>query len=273
MQGAPGSEQPVGARPCPSCGAPSDESARYCASCGRASAGSPGGVDIGNWVSAGWALFRTDIPMAVAIPLIVLAPAIVFFMVGYLGMVAMALLTEEGSGVPHLVPMLLGALLAAVALCLALAVPALQGGIYACFLQGIRTGKLTADNLWTGFGRWWACTWVTWMLGGAAALCLPLMLILIGFPLLLGLLTLHWLSLFRIMDKGRGGIEALSFAGRALRGRLWIMLLYTLLMFTLMNAGVPAMYFGVLVTIPIADAALAAGYDSLSKEQEPAPVH
>ncbi|UCC67400.1 MAG: zinc ribbon domain-containing protein [Armatimonadota bacterium] len=272
MQGAPDSEQVGAERRCPSCGAASDESARYCPSCGRALVGRAAGTDIGNWVSAGWALFLRDIPIAIAIPLIVVIPAVGFFILGYFGFFTLAIVAEEASGAPYIVPIVLGALLGAEAVFLFLVIPALQGGIYACFLQGIRTGKLTADNLWAGFRRWWACTWVSALLGGAAVLCLPLMFILIGLPLLLGLLTLHWLSLFRIVDKGGGGIEALSFACRAFRGRPWIMLVYTLLMFILMNAGVAAMYFGVLVTIPIADAAFAATYDSLSKEQEPAPV-
>ncbi len=271
MQGAPGSGQPGVEGRCPSCGAASEESARYCPSCGRALVGGAGDIEIGNWVSAGWALFLRDIPMAIAIPLIVLIPAVGFCVLGYFGFFALAIIAEEVSGMPHLVPILMGALLGAGLLFFFLALPALQGGVYACFLQGIRTGKLTADDLWTGFRRWWPCTWVTCLLVGAAALCMPLMFLLIGIPLVLGLLTLHWLSLFRIVDKGRGGIEALSFAWCAFRGRPWIMLVYTLLMFTLMNAGVAAMYFGVLVTVPIADAALAAGYDSLSKEQETVP--
>jgi len=249
-----------------------DASARYCPSCGRARVGRAGGIDIGKWVSAGWALFLTNIPVAIAIPLIVVIPVIAFFVLSYFGFFAVAILTEEAPGVPPLVPIALGTILGAIALFLAVAVPALQGGIYACFLQGIRTRKLTGDHLWTGFRRWWACTWVTWLLGGASVLCLPLMFILIGFPLLLVLSTLHWLSLFHIVDKGRGGMEALSFACRALGRHVWIMLVYTLLMLVLMNAGVAAMYLGVLVTVPIADAALAAAYDSLSKEQDPAPA-
>ena len=257
---------------CPSCGAASSESARYCPCCGRALSESAGDIDIGKWIGAGWAVFLRDIPVAIAIPLIVVIPVVGFFALSYFGFFAVAILTEEAPGVPRLVPIALGAILGTIALFLALAVPALRGGIYACFLQGTRTGKLTADSLGMGFRRWWACTWVTWLLGGASVLCLPLMFILIGFPLLLGLSTLQWLSLFHIVDKGRGGMEALSFAWGCLRGRMWIMLLYTLLMLALMSAGVAAMYFGVLVTVPIADAALAASYDSLSKEQEPAPA-
>ena len=258
---------------CPSCGAASSESARYCPACGRALVGRPGDIDIGKWISAGWAVFLRDIPFAIAIPLIVVIPVIGLLVLYYFALFAVTILGEEAHGVPPLVPIAVGAMLGAIALCLALAVPALQGGIYACFLQGIRARTLTGDRLWAGFRHWWACTWVTWLLGGASVLCLPLMFILIGFPLLICLLTLHWLSLFHIVDRRSGGIEALLFACRALGRHLWLMLLYTLLMFTLMNAGVAAMYFGVLVTVPIADAALAAAYDSLSKEQEPAPVH
>jgi len=151
------------------------------------------------------------------------------------------------------------------------AAPSVQGGVYACFLQGIRTGELKMDQLWAGFRRWWACTWVSWVLGGAAVICLPLVFLLIGIPLLFGLLTLHWLALFHIVDKGEGGIAALSFAVRVLRGRLWFMLVCTLIAFAVMSAGVAGIYLGVLVTAPIADAALAASYDSLSREQEGAP--
>jgi hypothetical protein len=210
--------------------------------------------------------------MAVGIPLIVVVPTIAFAVLSYFGIFGIAFLSEERPHLPSVVPIVFGALLGAIVVIFALTIPALQGGIYACFLQGIRTGKLTAENLWAGLRRWWACTWVSWLLFGAGLLCLPLVFILVGIPLLLGLLTLHWLSLFHIVDKGRGGMEALSFACRALRGRLWVMLLYTLLMFALMEAGVTAVYFGVLATVPIADAALAACYDSLSKEQEPLPA-
>jgi hypothetical protein len=153
----------------------------------------------------------------------------------------------------------------------AVAVPALQGGVYACFLHGIRTGELKMDRLWAGFRRWWACTWVSWVLGVAILICLPLMFVLIGIPLALGLLTLHWLALFRIVDKGEGGMAALSFAVHVLRRRLWFMLVCTLIASAVMSAGVAGIYLGVLVTAPIADAALAASYDSLSREQEGAP--
>jgi len=269
MQGAPGSGQE---RRCPFCGAAADAAAPSCPYCGRALPARVGDTDIGKWVSAGWAVFLTNIPVAVALPLLVVISTIGFFMLGYFGFFAVAILADEGVGIPRLVPIGLGAILAAIALLLAVTVPALQGGVFACFLQGTRTGKLTADHLGVGFRRWWACTWVTWLLGGAMMLCLPLMFILIGFPLLLLLYTLQWLSLFHIVDKGRGGMEALSFACECLRGRMWIMLVYTLLMLVLMNAGVAAMYMGILVTVPIGYAALAASYDSLSREQEPAPL-
>jgi len=41
--------------------------------------------------------------------------------------------------------------------------------------------------------------------------------------------------------------------------------------FSLMNAGVMAMYIGVLISVPIGYATLAASYEALSKEQEPTP--
>jgi len=45
-------------------------------------------------------------------------------------------------------------------------------------------------------------------------------------------LILQWLSLFRIVDKGSGGMEALSFAYRVVGRRLWSMLVYSLLYIT-----------------------------------------
>jgi hypothetical protein len=206
--------------------------------------------------------------MAIAIPLVLFAVVFGFLLAGYFGFILTAILSDQKSGSP--VPAVLiamGVLWGAVLLVWAAAVPALQGGVYACFLQGIWTGELKADRLWTGFRRWWACTWVSWALGGAIVICLPLVFLLIGIPLILGLLTLHWLALFHIVDKGEGGVAALSFAGRVLRGRLWFMLVCTLIAFAVMGAGIAGMYLGVLVTAPIADAALAASYDSLSREQ------
>jgi hypothetical protein len=95
------------------------------------------------------------------------------------------------------------------------------------------------------------------------------MFILVGFPIMVGIGSLLWLALFRIVDTGRGGMEALSFAWGVMRGRLWLMLVYTLLVMTVMNAGVMCMYIGVVVTVPIGLAALAAAYDSVSGEPDP----
>jgi hypothetical protein len=255
-------------RRCPSCGAVSDGSLPHCPACGQTLAAAEGTPDIGKWVSAGWALFLRDIPIAVAIPLIVIVPTIGFLAAGYFGMIAMAIVSEHESSLPGRMPVILGVLAGTMVLTWGLAVPALQAGAYSCFLHGIRTGRLTADSLWAGFRRWWACTWVSCLLGGAAVLCLPFVFVLVGIPLLFGLFTLHWLSLFRIVDKGRGGVEALSFGCRVLSRRPWAMLVYSLLVFALMNAGVMGAYIGVFVSVPIGYGILAASYDSLSKEQE-----
>lgn len=264
-------EQPYAVRHCPSCGAVSDGSPHSCPSCGHMSVAGDGAFDIGKWVSAGWALFLRDIAMSVAILLVVIAPIVCLCVVGYLGVIVMAIPGEPQSGVPRVVSTVMGAVLGAVVLIAGLVVPALQAGVSSCFLNGIRTGRLKADSLWAGFRHWWACTWVCGLLTGGTILCLPLGFLLVGIPLLLGLNTLYWISLFRIVDKGRGGMEALSFAYRVLRRRLWSMLVYSLLVFSLMTVGVMAMYIGVLISVPLGYGILAASYDSLSKEQEPTP--
>ena len=261
-------EQPYAVRRCPSCGAVSDGSPHSCPSCGHMSVAGDGAFDIGKWVSAGWALFLRDIAMSVAILLVVIAPIVCLCVGSYFGIIVMAMLSEPKSAVPRAVPIMMGAVLGAVALIAGLVVPALQAGACSCFLNGIRTGRLTADSLWTGFRHWWACTWVSGLLAGAELLCLPFMFVLVGIPLLFGLFTLHWLSLFRIVDRSRGGVEALSFSFRVLSRRPWAMLVYYLLVFTLMTAGVMAMYIGVLISVPLGYGILAASYDSLSKEQE-----
>ncbi|MBE9565895.1 MAG: hypothetical protein IMF16_04020 [Proteobacteria bacterium] len=95
------------------------------------------------------------------------------------------------------------------------------------------------------------------------------MFILVGIPIALAAQSLLWLSLFRIVDKGQGGIEALSFAWGVMRERVWMLLVYTLVVFILMNSGAMFMYLGALVTVPIGIAVLAAAYESLRREQEP----
>ena len=146
--------------------------------------------------------------------------------------------------------------------------PALTGGVYACFLEGMRTGKLTTGRLWSGFRHWWSFVWVTVVIAVASVLCFPCMCVLIGIPLVLGVGTLGWLAYFRIADKGRGGGEALTFAWNALRGRLWMMLVYTLIVAVVMNAGVMGMYIGVVVTAPFGIMAYAAAYEALRKKME-----
>ena len=258
-------------RRCPSCGVPALESARYCTGCGRPFADTAPAADIGGWIQAGWKLFVGNIPTAIGIPLVTIIPTMFFFVLGYFGMVGLVILSGEESAPPRIASIVLAAIMGTGAMLLALTMPALQGGVYACFLDGIRTGKLRADRFWTGFRHWWACTWVVWSVFAAMVLCLPFTLILIGIPVLLCLSTLAWIALFRIVDKGKGGMEAISFACEVMRGRLWMLVLYTFLVSLLKGAGVWAMYLGVVVTVPIGVAALAAGYDSLSKKQDLQP--
>lgn len=271
MAGEPDSEQPVAGRYCPACGALAQELARYCASCGQTLAAAVPEVDVGGWIQAGWRVFISNLSLAIAIPLVVVIPMMGLFVLGYFGVIVMAVLSDPEAGTPPILPIVAGAGLGLVAFILALAMPALQAGVCACFLQGVRTGKVTADSLWDGFHHWWACTWVSWALGIAMTVCLPFTFILVGIPGLVALQSLGWLSLFRIVDTGEGGMDALSFAWQVLRGRLWMVLLSTFLIGVLMSAGAMGMYIGVVVTVPIGTAALAAGYDSLRKKHDPQP--
>jgi hypothetical protein len=233
---------------------------------GEPAAGAAPEVDIGGWVKAGWEMFAKNIGPAIGIPLVVLVPVIVFVLFGYFGVIILAIMSDQHkSGAGLLAMGLLGSLLGLALLVLALVMSALSAGVCACFLDGLRTGKLTTARLGAGFRNWWACTWVAWVLGLAMLLCLPFVIILVGLPALYAIHTLTWLALFRIVDQGRGGMEALAFAWNAMRGRLWMMLLFTFLVVTLMTAGVSTMYVGVLVTVPIGVAALAAGYEAMSK--------
>jgi hypothetical protein len=255
--------------PRPACGHLSDASARYCPQCGRPLTPAAPEWDITEWVKAGWALFLRDLPMAIGVSLLWVVPVIVFVVFGYFGTFGVAILADAGTDAPRALALLLGAILALLVVGMSVAVPALQAGVYACFLEGIRTGRLSPDKVWAGFRNWWACTWVSGTLWSVVLLCLPLMFILVGIPIAVGIVSLLWLALFRIVDTGRGGMEALSFAWGVMRDRLWLMLVYTLLVMVVMEAGVMCMYIGVVVTVPIGIAALAAAYDSVKREREP----
>jgi len=264
------SQQPTAGGACPSCGVGQAASVPCCPHCGRPwTAAAPEG-DITDWVKTGWALFLSNIPMAIGLALLVVVPGIVLFMFAYFGAFGLAILADAKGDAPHVLGILLAAILVLMAMALALAMPALKAGVYACFLEGIRTGKLSADNIWAGFRNWWSCTWVSWALGTATFLCLPWMLILVGIPITLAIQSLLWLSLFRIVDEKRGGIEALSFAWEVMRRRGWMLLVYTFVVFVVMSFGGMAMYLGAIVTAPIGIAVFAAAYDSLRREQEPA---
>jgi len=270
VQGGPDAErQPTAAGRCASCGAALDASFRHCPSCGHPAAQAALDVDIAGWVKAGWNLFVNNIGLAIAIPLVLIAPVVAVGIFGYAGFIALCFLGEAESRAATVGLIVLGAALGLVFLVLGLLAPALQAGIYACFLDGIRTGRLRATNLTAGFRQWWACTWVFWLLTAASSVCMPFVLILIGIPALYAVTALLWLSLFHIVDRRQGGVEALSFAWEAMRGRFWMVLLFTFLMHTLKNAGASAMYVGMLITVPICVAALAAGYHAMSGRQEP----
>ncbi|HUT73565.1 MAG TPA: hypothetical protein VM221_01870 [Armatimonadota bacterium] len=236
-------------------------------SCGRALDYAPPDVDVGGWVKRGWDVFVNNIGPSIAIPLVMLVPLIGLGILVYVGIIG-AVITADAVGArgEKIALAAMGSLFGLLGLFVAFLMPALLGGIYACFLAGARTGKVTAAHLGDGFRQWWACTWVCWVLGAASLVALPFTLVLIGLPVLYGIQSLLWLALMRIVDTRRGGMDALDFAWNAMRGRLWMMLLFTFLMTTLMNAGVSAMYLGALVTTPIATAALAAGYDALSRK-------
>jgi hypothetical protein len=269
---------PAGEAQCPSCGCAVAAGAAYCPSCGRAVAAAPPEVDIGGWVKAGWDLFARNLGPAIAIPLLIIVPAIAFVFVAYFGGIVVAMLAdalkngENGRGFIALG--IYGVIVGLGVLLLALILPALTAGIYACFLEGMRTGKLTASKLGAGFGQWWAATWVGWLMGLAVLLCLPFFLVLVGFLAVYVVAGLYWLALFHVVDQRRGGMEALGFAWRATtQGRFWMMLLFTFLILTLINAGASAMWLGMLVSTPIGIGALAAGYEALRKREQGRPHH
>jgi hypothetical protein len=269
MQAETGPEQPPAeGRRCASCGAPLEESFLHCPSCGQAVARAAPDFDIAAWTRAAWNLFINNAVLAAGIPLLMIVPAFALAFTGYFGFFGLMMLLDGHGSSAKVGLIALASFLGLMVMALALVMPALTGGIYACFLDGIRTGRLTAARLTTGFRHWWACTWVVWVLNAATLACLPFMFILIGIPVAIGLGTLGWLSLFRIVDKGQGGMEALSFAWGAMRGRFWVMLLVTLLAMAFMNAGAMAMYLGVLFTMPLGIAALAAAYEALRRKQE-----
>lgn len=230
-------------------------------------AAAPPDVDVGGWFKAGWDLFVKNAGPAIGIPLVALGPAIILVVLGYIGTVIVAVLSDtmRGGAVVTAVASL-GALIGLLGLIVVLVMPALWAGICACFLAGIRTGKLTTDNLGVGFRNWWACTWVVWLLYLGILLCVPFLLILVGLPLIFALISLGWLAVFRIVDRNCGGGEALEFAWNAMRGRLWMMLLFTFIVVALIYAGQSAMLVGIVVTTPIGIAAFAAGYDALTRQ-------
>jgi len=97
-------------RHCSSCGAAAAESARLCPACGRALAGASESADITNWVGAGWALFARNIPVAVAIPLVLFALVFGSLLVSYFGVILTAMLSDHKSGPPTPMLVAMGAL-------------------------------------------------------------------------------------------------------------------------------------------------------------------
>jgi hypothetical protein len=271
MDTQPGSPQePSPERRCEACGAPLEGSARYCPSCGRPASVPAPDVDIAGWFRSGWNVFVNNIGIAIGLPLLIVVPVVAVFLFAYVGSIPLAITADSHHGPSVLALVIVGSVFGFLLLILALVMPALTAGTYACFLQGIRTGKVTAAGLKAGFRNWWACTWVVWVMQLATLVCLPFVLLfLVGFLGILVVQMLSWLALLHIVDKERGGIEALSFAWNAMRGRFWMLIVFTLVVQIVMNAGVAAVYLGLLATAPIGMAAFAAAYDALSKKVEP----
>jgi hypothetical protein len=257
---------PPGEQHCSGCGAAVNPLASYCSSCGRPLGIVPPEVDIGGWVQTGWRLFTGNVATAIGLCLLLVVPVFMTLGLLYFGGFGLVFFSTPGPEVPKTGLVVVASVMGTGVLLLVLLLPAMRAGIMACFLDGMRTGKLTTGKLWVGFRHWWACTWVSWLLGLALLISLPFNLILIGIPISLGINTLLWLALFHIGEQERGGGEALAFAWNALRGRFWPMILSTLLVGLMMGAGAMAMYFGVIVTVPLGLASFAAGYDALSRQ-------
>ena len=174
-------EGPPELRRCAACGSPVDEAARHCSSCGAPTDYAAPEVNIEGWIRAGWDLFVKNPAAAILIPLVMMAPAALLgALLGIFGGLSFAAIFG-GLGMRSHASWAMIATAAGVFgllyLALALIMPALTAGIYACFLAGIRTGRLTAAHLGDGFRNWWACTWVTWVLNLVALICMPFAMI------------------------------------------------------------------------------------------------
>ena len=260
---------------CPWCGTRLNATASVCPACGRAVGQAPPDVDIGGWLNASWRLFADNVVSAILLPLVAYIPSVPFLVAGYFAFVVLgalmwsALHGHHGPGFAAAFFVLSAVLGTAFLAFFALVLPALEAGVYAAFLRGIRSGKLTSADLMAGFRNWWACTWVSWVLGLATLVSLLFTPVLIGFPMLYGVQTLRWLALFRIVDRRAGGVEALAFAWEVLHGRLWMTMLFTFLMSLLTAAGAAGLGIGILITAPLGIGALAAGYHALSLKHRP----
>jgi hypothetical protein len=221
-----------------------------------------------SWFESGRQLFLRNPLPAIALPFAVVGPLVLLGAAALAGTLAIELLADRVTGRLNelLTAAALEGYLGVLAVLFIAVMPALLAGVFACFLQGVRTGRLTADRLLDGFRSWWACTWVVWLLESAVGLSIPLIVVLIGAPCIYALHTLIWLALFRIVDKRQGGGQAILFAWRVMQER-WLMLtFFTFVMMTVVMAGTLVLIGMILIT-PIATAALAAGYDALSQNE------
>lgn len=216
------------------------------------------------WFDAGRRLYTRNllpallIPLAVFLPLTLLAAAALAT-----GHVATCLSRALPGATPDLLPAaLVETYLAVTSLLFLVLTPALVAGVFACFLDGIRTGKLTARRLGDGFRSWWSCTWVVWLLVSCSTISLPLIAVLIGVPTLVAAQALLWLALFRLVDARRGGLDALLFAWHVLQGRWPMLIIFTFLVTTLFTAGTVVLV-GFATTTPLLLGTLAAGYEAL----------
>ena len=221
------------------------------------------------WLEAGRQLYARNLTAAIAIPLAALVPLAVLAAAALAsGMVAGYLSGKAPGTMPELVTAAtVEGYMGIISIVFLVLMPALVAGVLACFLDGIRGGKLTARHLRDGFRSWWACTWVVWLLECGTAVSIPLIPVLVGVPGIYALHTLMWLALLRIVDVRLGGVEALGFAWRTIQGN-WVMLtLFTFIVMTLVTAGT-VVIVGVVTVTPIIAGTLAAGYEALS-EREP----
>ena len=236
---------------------------------GYAAPPAPGG-GMGAWINAGWSIATGNLGMSILLMLIAMVPAVV---VGIISNVAMqgsmrAMIMSGGAAPgPEMIRALWGKSMGAN---LVLSLPAnvinslLWVGIVACFWEGVRTGRITFDNIGLGFQIPGPAVVLGLIMFGVNLVITVTAMVCIGVLLAFPAVSFIWLAQYDLAVRRGSGATAASTAWTLVSANFMELAIMGLVSCAILMLGGLACGIGVFVAGPVVLCAYGVCYRDLA---------